>query len=597
MKKPRFPIMLALLMCLLLIPATALAEEDNSISVIVTKTAIKTDSVVNVEGYASLTLFSPLNDTAKYALVDSSGNFVFAYGKFPCSFDYLYKGLFDNGIVSGQDIIGYSLFDLSGKQIIPDIYTYLEYANGYALAIKQNSADDNNIDRFIIDKSGQRMLTLPTLFNHRGNATDAPDDLRYLNEARYGSVNGYGEGLLWFTSIVPIKNNISEANTMSPAKDVSIEMVYSYYSGGAHCGFIDLSGKVIIPQQYSSVQPFFDGLAGVENGSFTITLDEIFAGGNGQRTLGKWGYIDKTGQVIIDFQFTDVGRFTEGYARVAKEEGKYGYIDKSGKTVIPLIYDSAFGAGDGLFSVGNIVGKTAAAGVDVYKYGFIDINGNVVVPLEYDDVCAFIDGVAYAIKDGDLYILKIADTLIPIPIPADTPSDWAKVEVNAAIKAGLVPDNLQKNYTKPVSRGDVAQMFINLLEKSSATPIDGFLAEKNVAINTGAFSDTADKAVLAANALGILNGIGGGRFDPQGTLTRAQIAAIINRVARALDIKTAGYTHSFTDVAGHWVDEELGWPVHAAIVNGIGDNKYNPHGQLTTEQAIAITYRALQAFL
>ena len=59
-------------------------------------------------------------------------------------------------------------------------------------------------------------------------------------------------------------------------------------------------------------------------------------------------------------------------------------------------------------------------------------------------------------------------------------------------------------------------------------------------------------------------------------------------------METDGYTHTFTDVAGHWCDTELGWPVHAGIINGVGNNRFDPDGVLTTEQAIVITQRALE---
>ena len=89
--------------------------------------------------------------------------------------------------------------------------------------------------------------------------------------------------------------------------------------------------------------------------------------------------------------------------------------------------------------------------------------------------------------------------------------------------------------------------------------------------------------------------MGNGRFDPDGTLTRSQIAAILNRIARLMGVRTSGYSHSFTDVSGHWVNSELGWPVHAGIIQGVGNNRFDPDGDLTTEQAIVIAYRALEA--
>jgi len=48
---------------------------------------------------------------------------------------------------------------------------------------------------------------------------------------------------------------------------------------------------------------------------------------------GKFGYIDKTGNVIIESQFDSAWDFSEGLARVSIE-GKYGYIDDTGEYVI-----------------------------------------------------------------------------------------------------------------------------------------------------------------------------------------------------------------------------------------------------------------------
>ena len=176
-------------------------------------------------------------------------------------------------------------------------------------------------------------------------------------------------------------------------------------------------------------------------------------------------------------------------------------------------------------------------------------------------------------------------------------SDWAKTEVEAAIKEGLVPAELQQNYTDPVTRGQVAQLFVNLLEKAAGKTVDEIMDEKGVTINENAFADTTDKAVLAANALGIIKGTGDGKFSPNVTLKRAQIAAIINRVAKVMGVETEGYTHEFTDITDNyeWADSELGWPVYADIINGVGEGRFNPGGDLTIEQAIVITYRGLNA--
>jgi hypothetical protein len=59
----------------------------------------------------------------------------------------------------------------------------------------------------------------------------------------------------------------------------------------------------------------------------------------------------------------------------------------------------------------------------------------------------------------------------------------------------------------------------------------------------------------------------------------------------ALDRNTVGYGHSFVDVAGHWVENELGWPAAAGVVSGVGDGRFDPEGKLTTEQSMIIAVK------
>ena len=217
-------------------------------------------------------------------------------------------------------------------------------------------------------------------------------------------------------------------------------------------------------------------------------------------------------------------------------------------------------------------------------------SGFSVITSENHDAAIETDGYLWAQEGSDTY----EDGLTAKP-PADAPSAWAATEVGAAIEAGLVPESMQKGYQEEVTRGAVAIIFINLIEQASGVSITRLMAEKGVETDPGAFTDTDDPAVLAANALGIIHGIGDGRFDPGGTLLRAQMAAIICRVANVLGVDTGGYNHSFSDIAGHWVEAEIGWPVHMKIIRGMSPTEFNPDGNLTTEQAIAITYRALAA--
>ena len=173
----------------------------------------------------------------------------------------------------------------------------------------------------------------------------------------------------------------------------------------------------------------------------------------------------------------------------------------------------------------------------------------------------------------------------------DVSSTWATDLIEEAIAADLVPTELQKGFTKPISRLQAARMFIRLIEKSADSEIGAILQSHKVSANASAFTDTKDSSVLAANALNILRGTGNGQFSPGSTLTRGQAAAILNRSAGVLGVKTSGYRHSFTDVKG-WVDQELGWPSQTGILQGVGGTRFAPDETLTNEQTIAIVLRA-----
>ncbi|PSO65063.1 MAG: hypothetical protein BRC36_04695 [Cyanobacteria bacterium QH_2_48_84] len=52
----------------------------------------------------------------------------------------------------------------------------------------------------------------------------------------------------------------------------------------------------------------------------------------------RGGYIDKTGEIVINRQFDYAGEFSEGLAMV-KVGDKWGYIDKTGEMVINPQFD------------------------------------------------------------------------------------------------------------------------------------------------------------------------------------------------------------------------------------------------------------------
>lgn len=140
-------------------------------------------------------------------------------------------------------------------------------------------------------------------------------------------------------------------------------------------GFIDRSGKMVIEPKFYIVLPFIDGLALV-----TLTED------------GKSGFIDTTGRFVIEPQFDEAESFSEGVAPV-KKDGSWSFIDKNGVEVSRLgdRFDYVMPLSEG-YSIVNMDGK----------YGIIDKEGNLLVDAKFDRLNIFSEGLAYA-RIGDTH--------------------------------------------------------------------------------------------------------------------------------------------------------------------------------------------------
>ena len=88
-----------------------------------------------------------------------------------------------------------------------------------------------------------------------------------------------------------------------------------------------------------------------------------------------------------------------------------------------------------------------------------------------------------------------------------------------------------------------------------------------------------------------MNGVGGGLFDPQASLTRGTFVTVLYRFA--LWPETHGNT--FRDVpAGIWYEEPVAWASECGIVNGIGDGLFGPNNSITREQMATMVYRFMK---
>ena len=89
---------------------------------------------------------------------------------------------------------------------------------------------------------------------------------------------------------------------------------------------------------------------------------------------------------------------------------------------------------------------------------------------------------------------------------------------------------------------------------------------------------------------GLMNGVGKGQFDPNGTLTRAMLVTVLYRVQGEPDV--SGLENPFEDVPdGMWYTEPIIWAASKQVVNGTSASIFEPDAPITREQIAAILYR------
>lgn len=176
-----------------------------------------------------------------------------------------------------------------------------------------------------------------------------------------------------------------------------------------------------------------------------------------------------------------------------------------------------------------------------------------------------------------------------------TESDWFYDDVRFANQNGLF-NGVEKDLfapEEPMTRG----MLVTVLWR-----LDGETAPKTATTFTDVDVNAyyADAVAWAAES-GVVNGIGGNKFDPEGNVTREQIAAILFRYASLKGVDTAARANlaTFPDAekTSAYAHDALSWAVAAELVKGTkeGSTIYlDPQGSATRAQVAAILSRYAQ---
>lgn len=135
-----------------------------------------------------------------------------------------------------------------------------------------------------------------------------------------------------------------------------------------------------------------------------------------------------------------------------------------------------------------------------------------------------------------------------------------------------------------ISRAEVATIFFRMLTDE---------AREQYTTTAGNFTDVkagmwCNRAIATLTNMGIIKGYTDGSFQPNKSITRAELATIIARFAK-LDVNTK----TFSDINGHWAQKNIELAAGNGWINGYEDGTFRPNNNITRAETFAMINRVL----
>ncbi len=256
----------------------------------------------------------------------------------------------------------WGVIDTAGNEVIPCQYAALERVGTYYAARMEDDPDWT-----LLDKSGKELS--PYRYE---TVRDLADGLAAVErDGKWGFVDAAGQ------EVIPCR----------------YDKVHDFSEGFAavqmdRWGLIDKTGREVIPCQWSGMGDMHEGLVAVER--YSGEKDPVW-----DIDIFLWGYMDAAGNEVIPFLYTDATAFDGGLAKVqGRQADTWGLIDRTGKELTPLQYKEIKDFKGGLARAS----RRDENGIE--KWGFLDRAGREVVACRYLRVNDFSEGLAAVAADG-----------------------------------------------------------------------------------------------------------------------------------------------------------------------------------------------------
>ena len=186
---------------------------------------------------------------------------------------------------------------------------------------KPQTSKDNDVEDLL---NNSKQDTIEQILNRHKDISDDQDDI-YIDHEYHNGLARKNAGGTYNESLEIIEGgkwgfvNVSGKEVIPVVFDeVSIFMDgYTKVTLDGNCGILNKKGEEVIPIIYSDTTNISEGLVGV-------CMD------------GKWGFVDTKGKKVIPFVYSEVTPFQNGKAKVCKN-GKWGVIDKKDRVISPFI--------------------------------------------------------------------------------------------------------------------------------------------------------------------------------------------------------------------------------------------------------------------
>jgi WG containing repeat len=272
----------------------------------------------------------------------------------------------------------WSFLDKNGKEIFrPKCDILMDFRDGMAMTI-QEYPEDKDFDRRygFVNTKGEQVVPIKYL-----DVTSFSEGLAFVTDYKE---HGYIDSTGIFVIKLPEKivgYNFSEG--LAPVSNADYKV-----------GYIDKTGKVVIPYIYDEPGLFSEGKAKVTINGKTGLMDRdqniileakyfevsefsegmAFAAIPGQELRFQWALLDSTGNILTEHKYLIAEKFSEGLSCV-KDEDNWHFLDKSGTQVIENLASAGSFSGGLAWAIRKNSEGSATA-------GFINKKGEFVIELD-----------------------------------------------------------------------------------------------------------------------------------------------------------------------------------------------------------------------